>query len=79
MSRAFDGQGKQRMQLHDIIEEIRTKPTVPLWPHVGTVLNLSRGTTYAAAARGDIKVIRIGRSIRAVSTPLRKWLGIDAQ
>lgn len=65
------------MELHDIVEEIRTNPTVPIWPHVGAVLRLSRGTTYAAVSRGDIEVIRIRRVLRAVTAPLRKRLGID--
>ena len=61
-----------------IMEDIRTKAVVPLWPHVGTVLDQSRGSTYAAASRNEIEVIRIGRSIKAVTAPLRKRLGIEA-
>jgi hypothetical protein len=66
------------MKLEDAVQEIRTRPAVPLWPHVGLALNLSRGSVYTAAANGEIEVIRIGRSIRAVSAPLRKQLGLDA-
>jgi hypothetical protein len=65
------------MQLREIIEDIRTKPTVPIWPHLGAALNLSRGAAYAAAKRGDIETIRIGKLVRAVSAPLRKRLGIE--
>ena len=65
------------MELKDVLEEIRTKPVVPLWPHVSMVLDLSRGAVYAAASRGEIDVIRIGRSIKAVSAPLRKRLGLE--
>lgn len=33
-----------------------------LWPQTGkTVLGMSRGATYAAAEKGDIKTVRVGR------------------
>jgi len=65
------------MELKDALEEIRTRPVVPLWPHVGLVLDLSRGSVYASAARNEIDVIRVGRSIKAITAPLRKRLGLD--
>jgi hypothetical protein len=66
------------MEFNDIMEDIKTKPTVPLWPHAGAAYDLSRGATYQAAARGEIEVVRIGKSIRAVTSALRKRLGIEA-
>ena len=66
------------MELKQVLDEIRTKPTVPVWPHVGMALGLSRGGTYAAVGRAEIDVIWIGRSIKAVTAPLRKRLGIEA-
>jgi hypothetical protein len=66
------------MELKDALQEIRTKPVVPLWPHIGLVLDLSRGAVYASAKRNEIDVIRMGRSIKAVTAPLRKRLGLDA-
>ena len=65
------------MELKEVLEDIRTKAVVPLWPHVGLVLNISRGSIYAAAHRNEIEVIRIGKSIKAVTAPLRKRLGLD--
>jgi len=65
------------MELKDVLEEIRTKPVVPLWPHAGMALGICRGGIYAAAARKEIDVIRIGRSIKVVTASLRKKLGID--
>lgn len=66
------------MDVKQAMNEIRTKPVVRLWPTVGVVLNLGRGATYQAAERGEIATVRIGRSIRAITAPLRKSLGIDA-
>jgi len=66
------------MQLKDAIREIQTKPTVPLWPHIGLALNLSRGSVYAAARRKEIETVKIGHAIRAVTAPLRRKLGMDA-
>jgi hypothetical protein len=65
------------MNLSEVLEEIRNKPVVPLWPHAGLVLGVSRGAVYAAASRNEIEVIRIGRSIKVITAPLRKRLGID--
>ena len=45
------------MKLEDIMTDIKTKPTVPLWPHAGAAYDLSRGATYQAAARGEIEVV----------------------
>ena len=65
------------MEMTEIIEDICTKPVVPLWPHAGKALGVCRAAIYAAAARNEIEVIRIGRSIRVVSASLRKQLGMD--
>ena len=66
------------MQLKDAIKEIQTRPTVPLWPHVGLALSLSRGSVYAAARRNEIETIKVGHAIRAITAPLHRKLGLDA-
>jgi hypothetical protein len=66
------------VKLQDALEQIMTKPVVPLWPQVGLVLDMSRGSVYEAARNGEIDTIRIGHRIKAVTAPLRKKLGIDA-
>jgi hypothetical protein len=63
--------------LDQILEEIRRKPTVKVWPTAGRALGMGRGSAYAAAARNEIDVIRFGRSVRAVSASLRQRLGLD--
>jgi hypothetical protein len=50
---------------------------LPLWPETGGILGLSRGATYDAAARGDIKTIRFGRLKRVPTAWLRAKLGLD--
>jgi hypothetical protein len=66
------------MELKEIMRDIKTKPTVPVWPHVGVALGVSRGAAYQAARTGEIETVRIGKLFRAVTAPLRKRLGIDA-
>ena len=66
------------MTLEQALEEIRRKAVVDLWPEVGIVLGLSRGSVYQAAEAGEIDVIRIGHRIKAVTAPLRRKLGIEA-
>jgi len=65
------------VEIKEVIEEIRTKPAVPLWPHAGMALGVCRAAIYAAAARNELEVIRIDRSIRVVSASLCKRLGIE--
>ena len=39
------------------------RQTLNLWPEAGKVLGLGRNSTYAAAQRGDLRIIRIGRRL----------------
>jgi len=66
------------MEMKDILQDIRTKPVVPIWPHAGKALGLGRGSAYGAARRNEIDVVRHGRLIRAVSASLRARLKIEA-
>ncbi len=66
------------MEMREILNDIRTKPVVPAWPHVGMLLGMSRNGFYAAVARKEIpEVFRVGKLLKAASGPLRKRLGID--
>jgi hypothetical protein len=64
--------------LEEALEEIRTKPLVNLWPTVGVAYGVSRGTIYDAAARGEIDVLEVGRLKKAVSSSIRRKLGIES-
>jgi hypothetical protein len=50
---------------------------LPLWPDAGKVLGLRRGSTHAAAERGDIKTIRFGRLLKVPTAWLRQKLDLD--
>ena len=63
--------------LDEILHDIRSKPTVPVWPHAGRAYGLRRNASYDAARRGEIETIRMGRSVRAITAPMRKRLSID--
>ena len=67
---------KSMPDLEQIMVDIKTLPTVPLWPHAGRALGLGRKMAYQAGKTGDIAVIRIGRLVRAPTAPLRKQLGL---
>ena len=66
------------MEFKKIMQDIKTKPTVPVWPHAGAVYGLSRGGTYDAVRRGEIETVRLGRVLKAITAPIRKRLSIDA-
>jgi hypothetical protein len=62
----------------DEIRKLLTENAVlPLWPETGKILNLSRGATYAAAERGDVKTVKFGRLKRVPTAWLRQQLGLD--
>jgi len=57
---------------------LESRALLPLWPEVGkNILGLSRGATYEAAARGDIKTVRLGRLKRVPSAWLKAKLVLD--
>jgi len=69
------------MNIEDALREIRTKPLVPLWPHLGLVFDMSRGSVYAAARTGQFDIFRYGKDgkrMKALTAPIRKRLGMDA-
>jgi hypothetical protein len=64
--------------MNKVRELLDGNAVLPLWPHTGkTILGLSRGATYAAAARGEIKTIQLGRLKRVPTAWLRQKLGLD--
>src|SRR5690242_11051386 len=45
-------------------------------PEAGSLLGLGRNAAYAAAQRGDIPTLRIGRLLLVPKTPFHRMLGI---
>ncbi len=54
-------------------------PTVSLWPTAGQALGIGRSQTYAAAGRGEIPTIKLGRRIVVPTAALRRMLQLDEQ
>ena len=53
------------------------RPTVPLWPMTGRAFGLGRSATYAAAARGEIPVLRVGGRLIVPTAAVRRMLQLD--
>jgi hypothetical protein len=63
---------------NEVRKLLESRALLPLWPEVGkNILGLSRGATYDAAQRGDIKTVRLGRLKRVPSVWLKSKLGFD--
>lgn len=67
------------MELKEIMDDIRDKPTVPLWPHVAKALGISRWSVYEAVKRREIDVLEIGARKLAITASLRRKLGIEGE
>ena len=64
--------------MDEISKMLTENAVLPLWPHTGkTILGLSRGSTYAAAERGEIKTVPFGRLKKVPTAWLRAKLGLD--
>ena len=66
-----------KMTDSEILNEIKTKLTVPVWPHYGYVFDCSRNKAYEMARKGAPEFLRMGKMIRVITAPLRKQLGIE--
>ena len=61
-----------------ILHEIKTKASVPLWPHTGRALRLKRGASDVAAEEGKIPTLDNISRLRTVPTAwIRRQLQID--
>lgn len=58
------------------INQLRSRPTVSV-PEAGAVLGLSRNSSYQAANRGDIPVIKIGGRLVVPTARLLRLLGVE--
>jgi hypothetical protein len=64
--------------MEEIKRLLNENVVLPLWPETGkTILGLSKGSTYAAAARGDIRTVQLGRLKRVPTAWLKQKLGLD--
>ena len=66
----------------EILEDIKTRPTVPIWPHYGWAHSCGRNKAYELAQKGKPEeFVRLGdgdrKMVRAITAPLRKKLGIE--
>lgn len=59
-------------------DELRGRLTVPV-PVAGRLLGLGRDSSYAAAIRGDIPSLRIGRRIVVPVPQLLRLLGVNTE
>jgi excisionase family DNA binding protein len=56
------------------LDDLRCRATISV-PQAGQILGIGRDAAYAAAARGEIPVLRIGRSLRVPAPALLAMLG----
>jgi hypothetical protein len=63
--------------MNDELRNLLSHPTASV-PEVGRICyGLSRNSAYAAAAKGDIPTIKIGKLLKVPTGPLRVKLGLD--
>ena len=47
----------------------------PLFPEVAAALRVGRSTVYELIAKGELKVVHIGRAVRVPAIELEAWVG----
>jgi len=53
---------------------LQPEPLLLTIPEAARLLRVSRAQAYQLAARGDLPVVRIGRSVRVRADRLERWL-----
>jgi hypothetical protein len=68
------------MTLAEVMKDVKTEATVPVWPHYGVLYQCGRNASYDRAneglAQGDSQFVRSGRLVRLVCAVTRQRLGI---
>jgi hypothetical protein len=66
--------------LAEVMKDVRTEATTPVWPHYGVLFRCGRNASYDRAkeglAEGDPLFVRSGKLVRMVNAVLRERLGI---
>lgn len=60
-----------------LIPDPAVQPTIPVWPTAGKLLGISKPSAYAAAAAGEIPVIKVGRRLVVPTAVFLRMLGLD--
>ncbi len=65
------------MTMNEELNALLSAPTADV-PEVGRICyGMSRNGSYAAAARGEIPTIKVGRLLKVPTAPLRRQLGLE--
>lgn len=60
------------------LDELRGRHTITIREYAATI-GVSADTCYEAAARGELKVLRIGRRVLVPTVAVLAELGVDAE
>mgnify|MGYP001079574890 CR=1 FL=1 len=58
------------------VDELRRRPTITVREYAAFV-GVSKDTAYEAAARGELRVLHLGRRVLVPTVPVLESLGID--
>jgi excisionase family DNA binding protein len=72
-----EDKAKHAGRIQEALERLASRPTVSV-VDAGVLLELGRNAAYEAVKRGEIDALRVGKSIRIKSAPLRQKLGLQA-
>jgi hypothetical protein len=63
--------------MNEEMKQLLSKPVLTV-AEAGKVYGMCRNAAYAAAGKGDIPTIRIGKLLKVPTAVLRKQLGMEA-
>ena len=59
------------------VDDLRRRPTITVREYAAFI-GVSKDTAYEAAARGELRVLHIGRRVLVPTAPVLESLGLDA-
>jgi excisionase family DNA binding protein len=58
------------------LEKVLSEPTISV-PEAGEILEISERSAYAAARRGEIPTVQVGRLMRVPTALFKRMLGLE--
>jgi excisionase family DNA binding protein len=67
---------RRQKVLKDALNQLQEQPTIRLHPETSAIIGVGKNKVYQLADSGEIETVRFGSHRRAITSSLRKRLGL---